>query len=34
MHAQFDVAKMRLDNDLAKIVIERASRGRVIEELL
>jgi hypothetical protein len=33
MHALFDVGRMRLDSALPKIVMERASRGRVIQEL-
>jgi uncharacterized protein (DUF1501 family) len=33
MHALFDVGQMRLDSALPKIVQERASRGRVIQEL-
>jgi hypothetical protein len=33
MHAQFDISKLRLDNRLPRIVMERATRGSVIEGL-
>lgn len=33
MHSLFDVGKLRLDTGLPKIVMERASRGRVISEM-
>lgn len=33
MQAQFDIGKLRLDNRLPRIVMERATRGRVIREL-
>ncbi len=33
MHALFDVGKLRLDSSLPQIVQERASRGRIIQEL-
>lgn len=33
MHASFDVGQMRLDTGLPKIVMERATRGRVISEM-
>lgn len=33
MHALFDVGQMRLDTGLPKIVVERASRGRIIGEM-